>query len=379
MPPSLFTALPNDVLDAYSAGDLTLCQFLILCFLHRRADWATGKVARVSALMICSWMDQAYELRTIQKNLKQLIESGWLTVNHVKGSRTNYSATLNNYRALTGTLKDQVLNTCEVTDWRELEETEGAEEGLIEGPVEGPIEGPEKATLQHISTSSTSTSIEKPKKQAAAPAKDSYLCKHKHQRATCKACKALAGEEDTTPVQEAAAVGTPTSVSDVVPRKDWIKRGFPWNLAGVEGIDDEEFQQTREYIWGRKYDGTFHCKDNYWRSGPNAVRNLASMQRTWDKLRELVPDGWTPSPPPRKADPFCGECWGTGCVRGGNKDGDDCTCAGPAPEGSEPGGILPDDTAWQVKGGREKLEAAIERVRNERKKQEELTNLYQSM
>jgi hypothetical protein len=115
----LFTAIPNAVIEAYSAAEITPCMFIVLCLLYKQADWATGRVAWTCANILASRMQGQYSPRTIQEAIHNLHAAGWIVSHHKKGSRRNYRVDLGNFTALTGALKGQVLNPCDVGDWRD--------------------------------------------------------------------------------------------------------------------------------------------------------------------------------------------------------------------------------------------------------------------
>ncbi len=118
----LFTAIPNAVIDAYSTAAITPCMFITLIHLYRQADWGTGVVAFTSAGMLAAKMQGQYSARTVQEALQNLHYAGWITSHHRKGSRRNYRLDLGNFTALTGALKDKILNVREIGDWREADD-----------------------------------------------------------------------------------------------------------------------------------------------------------------------------------------------------------------------------------------------------------------
>lgn len=109
-----FAAVPNEVFYAKENGEINLTMFLILCVLHKQADWSTGVVKFTCARTIAHKLGDEIALRTIQDGMNNLEKAGWLISGHVPGSKKNYPVTLTNYTALTGVLKGVVLNPCEL-------------------------------------------------------------------------------------------------------------------------------------------------------------------------------------------------------------------------------------------------------------------------
>ena len=106
-------------------------------------------------------------------------------------------------------------------------------------------------------------------------------------------------------------------------------------------------------------------------------------ERVWDekflikqfpRMVDRFKKGWKPPLEARKANPYCPKCCGNGFVLGPHPDypddgktsaAFDCDCAGPPRPGERPGSIVPDMSAWEVKGGRKKLEEIVRKYREE--------------
>jgi hypothetical protein len=103
----LYSRLPRAVNLALGRGDITLLQFLILNFLHMKADRATGVVLSFRAEMVLDWfadMDcrefskpSAPSLRTIQRHVRALVQQGWCKSAYRKFKKTPYNITLCNF------------------------------------------------------------------------------------------------------------------------------------------------------------------------------------------------------------------------------------------------------------------------------------------
>lgn len=146
-----FTIIPNDLYDALRNGEITLCMFQAMVFLHKWASWDTGVARKVRAgRMVAEQGEEGFSQRTYQKSLQRLHNSGRITSGHQAGSKKSYSVTINNYRALTGTRKDQILNPHQIRDWHNSDKCWGADEGA-EAYAESYAEGyAERATIQEI-------------------------------------------------------------------------------------------------------------------------------------------------------------------------------------------------------------------------------------
>jgi len=125
-----FTIIPNQLFVDLASGEITLPMFLVMCFLHKRADNETGNVIKVrSAQFEAASGEYGYTKRTFQKALKNCHDSGRVTSHAIPGSRNWYKVDINNWEARSGTLKGTVLRPTEIKDWRDLDIFESAEQG----------------------------------------------------------------------------------------------------------------------------------------------------------------------------------------------------------------------------------------------------------
>lgn len=157
-----FAAVPNEVYYALEHGEITLTMFVVLCILHKQADWSTGVVKFTCARTLVDKLSGEYAERTIQKALNNLEKAGFLMSHHVHGSKLNYPVTLNNYEALTGPQKGVVLNPCQIRCWRTNEDLDTGRQGgerYAEGYAE---EGCVAATHQSVQESSKPPTSSKP-------------------------------------------------------------------------------------------------------------------------------------------------------------------------------------------------------------------------
>ena len=105
---------------------------------------------------------------------------------------------------------------------------------------------------------------------------------------------------------------TPPPVA-VVAKTSLIKaKPFPWNLAGLEGVPQEEFNRVREFHWKRS-------PKHYYR---DTIKTRSDFEHYWPAMREAA-EGWTPAAKDpvmveilrragMKADPACARCHGDG-------------------------------------------------------------------
>lgn len=177
-----FAIIPYHLFDAQRDGEITQSMFQAMLFLHKWANWNTGVVRKVRATRMEEENGEGgYKARTFQKALQHLEEAGYIKSGHKQGSKKSYPVTINNYRALMGALKDQVLNPCEITDWRNLSGDEGGdtggEEGCEEGGDVGGEEGCDGATIlefeQEFDKSSSKTSDKTLERTLSLPTSDS--------------------------------------------------------------------------------------------------------------------------------------------------------------------------------------------------------------
>jgi hypothetical protein len=124
----MYIALPYELDDVYNNGEITDSMFEVMRWLHRKADWSTGKVKMVSAKTIYFTINGRAEIRTLQDALQNLAACGWITTHRLKGQRGSYWVTIHNFVALTGAQKDQVLNPKTVTPYKNGEPLACAEE-----------------------------------------------------------------------------------------------------------------------------------------------------------------------------------------------------------------------------------------------------------
>ncbi len=137
-----YTNIPNWMFEDLLEGKLNNKQFLILCWLRRRANWSTGITSGVSAVRIIAemWPDelegrQRPSERTIQRELKRLRQCGYITSFHVLGQKRSYKIMLHNYVALNDG-EEVILNPKDTTDYRDLPSTcEGDDDGDSSGDV----------------------------------------------------------------------------------------------------------------------------------------------------------------------------------------------------------------------------------------------------
>jgi len=115
-----FTIVPNEVLDS----GFTVPMLVTMLWLHRRADWKTGRVKWVTAEVIANQLNaipheaSSKEIehirRQFQRAMKNLEQCGWITRHVEKGQKGWYWVTLHNYVARSiapsGAVTRQVLN-----------------------------------------------------------------------------------------------------------------------------------------------------------------------------------------------------------------------------------------------------------------------------
>jgi hypothetical protein len=158
-----FTIIPNQLFIDLASGEITLPMFLVMCFLHKRADNETGDVIKVRSTQFeTASGEYGYTKRTFQKALKNCHDSGRLTSYAIPGSRNWYKVTINNWEARSGTLKGTVLRPTEIRDWRALDIAEGAERGGEDACENYPENAPENSA-------STILSSKRPSKLASKP------------------------------------------------------------------------------------------------------------------------------------------------------------------------------------------------------------------
>jgi hypothetical protein len=114
----MYIALPYELYEAYNNGEITDSMYEVMVWLHRRADWGSGKVRMVSAERIAVECGLRFKPRTIQDALKNLDDCGWITSHHLQGKHGSYWITVNNFTALIGALKEQVANAKEVMAYK---------------------------------------------------------------------------------------------------------------------------------------------------------------------------------------------------------------------------------------------------------------------
>ncbi len=154
-----FALIPYDLYDDLANGEISFPMFQAMVFLHKWADWATGTVRKVRAKRLeAAAGEEGFAARTFQRALKNLHNSGRITSHHIRGSKKWYEIDLNNYRALTGALKDTVLRPTELKDWRPLDNHGGADKGDEDGCEEYCDDGCDGATVLDSSRKSTQTS-----------------------------------------------------------------------------------------------------------------------------------------------------------------------------------------------------------------------------
>jgi len=127
-----YTAVPNELFWDLQNGKINNRQFNILLWLRQRAGYKTGIVKQVSAERIkyeMGWheIESAPCVRTIQRELKRLHQTGYITSHHVEGRRGSYQITVNNYlsqrKDKEGTVMEVLLNPKETSSWQDLDET----------------------------------------------------------------------------------------------------------------------------------------------------------------------------------------------------------------------------------------------------------------
>lgn len=134
-----YTNIPNELFDDLQDGKLTHKMFCVLLWLHRRADYKSGRVIKVSSARIRGemWGDELEgdipSERTIQEAIKRLHHSGYIQNHHIEGRRGTYAVDINNYSA---TIKKQngetasvVVNPMTTVYWRDLPEFRGKGSG----------------------------------------------------------------------------------------------------------------------------------------------------------------------------------------------------------------------------------------------------------
>jgi len=117
----LFVALPHTVYNAYNDGEITPSMFDALLWLHRKADWATGKVKKVTAKFMVADHGKRFTERAYQDALKNCHDCGWITSHHVRGEKGWYWVTLHNYVARTGAMIGKVLSPKNVRAYKKGE------------------------------------------------------------------------------------------------------------------------------------------------------------------------------------------------------------------------------------------------------------------
>jgi hypothetical protein len=101
-----FTRVPHVVYDALEDGDITLLQFLILCFWHKKANRQTGVVRSFRAEMILDWLAETDcsafngylpSLKIVRRHVRGIWEAGWCRSGYRQGSKKPYDVTLYNF------------------------------------------------------------------------------------------------------------------------------------------------------------------------------------------------------------------------------------------------------------------------------------------
>jgi hypothetical protein len=122
-PTEYFARIPYAVFDARENGELTPSMFLAMVWLFKWADWSSGSVEKMCAERLVWATEGEFEKRTFEEALQNLQKARWIHSHHKQGSKRPYRVDICNYVALSGALKNQILNPSVIKAWRNSEKS----------------------------------------------------------------------------------------------------------------------------------------------------------------------------------------------------------------------------------------------------------------
>jgi hypothetical protein len=139
-----FARIPYSLFDARERDELTGCMFTAMMWLYKWADWSTGTVRKFTAERLVWATVGEYAKRTFEEAIQNLVKAGWVRSENVPGSKKPYALTICNYLALSGALKNQIINHSEIKTWRPSDKegradnrADSAQMGRAEGYADG--------------------------------------------------------------------------------------------------------------------------------------------------------------------------------------------------------------------------------------------------
>jgi hypothetical protein len=322
-----FTIIPNELFDALANGDLTPSMFLAMQLLHRWADWEKGVVRKVRSGRMEDATNGTYSASTFQEALRNLVKAGRILSAHRAGSRSWYSITLLNYTALSGDLKDQVINPSEIKDWRVSRKSRrgenqgeagvrpGRDRGEAQGEAMGVLESSQDFSLESEQESSQESSSEESEASLACQAAedirtlnqdqpadhnsgipipiDSGICNpvnDSESRNECKSPSIRSGEKDTIPIPLAPSSVTETLASmlrDLLYEPARFDRNT-W-AADLEPLARHQNAEFIEYVWEWAYQKEPQATVKFWQArtfnAKNAVKHFESQSDQMEKAQ----------------------------------------------------------------------------------------------
>jgi hypothetical protein len=112
---NLFIPIPGRIFNDFETGKMTLNMWGIYSVILRQLNFDTG-IWRGTAYKICAAWGDRIPLRTIQENLRNLCDAGYVKSFHVQGQRGGYVIAVEGYRIRFGPKEGHILNAMATTD-----------------------------------------------------------------------------------------------------------------------------------------------------------------------------------------------------------------------------------------------------------------------